>query len=80
MGELLEKVLDTIYNHYTYHCWYSYGNVEEHDTYASFEVYGCSDQGEGSEWTEYWSIDKEGKIYTEDTTYNSYEEFLKEWA
>lgn len=36
-------------------------------------------KGEGSEWIEHWSIDDEGKIYSEDTTYNTYEEFLREW-
>lgn len=80
MSKLLEKVLNTVYNHHTYHNWYSYGNVEEHDSYVSFEVYGHNDQGEGADWIEYWSVDNEGKIYTEDTTYNDYEEFLREWV
>lgn len=46
----------------------------------SFEVHVQSDSGEGYEWEEYWSIDNEGKIYSEDETYNSFEEFLREWA
>ena len=79
MKILLDKVLDTINNHVTYHNWYSYGEIEEYATYVSFDVYGYSDQGEGREWTEHWSIDNEGKIYTEDTTYDNYEEFLREW-
>ena len=79
MKELLDKVLDTINNHVTYHTWYTYGEVEEYEKYVSFEVYGYSDQGEGMEWIEYWSIDSDGKIYTEDTTYNSFEDFAKEW-
>jgi len=80
MKELLEKVLDTIYHYKTYHNWYCYGNVEEHDTYVSFEVYGHSDQGEGADWTECWSIDSAGKIYSEDTVWNCFEDFLTEWT
>lgn len=79
MKELLDKVLDTILNYRTYHNDYYTGNVIEYDNYISFEVYGHSDQGEGSDWTECWSIDNEGRIYTEDTTYENYNEFLKDW-
>jgi hypothetical protein len=45
----------------------------------SFEVHITSDQGESSEWTEHWSIDDKGRIYSENTIYESYEEFLSEW-
>ena len=45
----------------------------------SFEVHVHSDKWEGDDWVEYWSIDNEGKIYSEDTIYNSFEEFAKEW-
>ena len=51
-----------------------------YDTSVSFEVHVTSDQGEGSEWIEIWSIDNDGKIYSEDTIYENYEEFLGEWS
>lgn len=79
LQNLLDKVFDAIYHHRDYHCTYCCGNIEEHDDYFSFEVYGYSDQGEGSEWTECWSIDAKGRIYSEDTTYENYEDFLKDW-
>ena len=77
---LYEKISDVLYGYKSYHCWYLCCNETYYDTSVSFEVHVSSDQGDGSEWIEYWSIDNEGKIYSEDTTYNSFEEFLGEWA
>jgi hypothetical protein len=57
-----------------------YCNETYYDTSVSFEVHVHSDKGDGSEWIEYWYIDNEGKIYSEDTTYDTYEEFLREWV
>lgn len=77
---LYEKISDVLYGYKSYHCWYLCCNETYYDTSVSFEVHVSSDQGDGSEWIEYWYIDNEGKIYSEDTTYNSFEEFLGEWA
>lgn len=77
---LYDKISDVLYGFKSYHCWYLCRNETYYDTSVSFEVYVTSDQGEGSEWIEYWSIDNEGKIYSEDTTYNNFEEFLGEWG
>ena len=80
--ELYEKVTDEVYHHQTYHNWYSYGNDDWKDDgrYVSFEVYGWSDQGEGAEWTEYWAIDSDGNICTEDGIYKTFEEFYSDWS
>lgn len=77
---LYHKISDVLYGFKSYHCWYLCCNEEGGNNSMSFEVHVTSDQGEGSEWIEYWSIDDEGKIYSEDTTYNTYDEFLKEWV
>ena len=77
---LYNKISDVLYGFKSYHCWYLCCNETYYDTSVSFEVHVTSDQGEGSEWIEYWSIDNEGKIYSEDTTYNNFEEFLGEWG
>ena len=50
----------------------SYGTIE-------FNVYGSSDQGDGDEWTEYWSIDTDGKINTGDNVYDNIEDFKRDW-
>ena len=44
-----------------------------------FDVYASSDQGDGEEWTENWSIDSDGKIYTKDNVYNNIEDFKRDW-
>ena len=80
---LYNKISDALYEFYVldgYHCWYYCTNETYYGTSMSFEVHVQSDSGEGYEWEEYWSIDNEGKIYSEDETYNSFEEFLREWA
>lgn len=77
---LYNKISDVLYGFKSYHCWYLCCNETYYDTSVSFEVHVSSDQGDGSEWIEYWYIDNEGEIYSEDTTYNSFEEFLGEWA
>ena len=45
----------------------------------TFEVHIHSDQGKGYDWVEDWVIDDCGRIHSEDTIYESYEEFLREW-
>ena len=76
---LYDKVSDVLYGFKGYHCWYFCCNKTYYDTSVSFEVHVSSDQGDGHEWTEYWYIDDEGRIHSEDTTYENYEEFLGEW-
>ena len=46
----------------------------------TFEVHVHSDKGEGDDWVESWGIDDKGRIYSEDTIYENYEEFLREWV
>lgn len=77
---LYNKISDVLYGFKSYHCWYLCCNETYYDTSVSFEVHVTSDQGEGSEWIEYWSIDNDGKIHSEDTTYNNFEEFSLEWG
>lgn len=76
---LYDKISDVLYGFKSYHCWYCCGDPEIYDNSMSFEVHVHSDKWEGDDWVEYWSIDNEGKISSEDTTYNSFEEFAKEW-
>lgn len=78
--DLYNKISDTLYGFKSYHCWYYCTNETYYGTSMSFEVHVQSDSGEGYEWEEYWRIDNEGKIYSEDETYNNFEEFLREWA
>ena len=80
LENLYEEVTDLIYNYRCYHVWYSHGNKYVFpDGSISFNVYGFSDQGDGDEWTEHWSIDTNGKIYTNENTYDNIEEFKKDW-
>ena len=82
LENLYEEVTDFIYHNSwrSYHVWYSYGNkyVSPNGS-ISFDVYGSSDQGDGDEWTEYWSIDTDGKIYANENVYDNIEEFKKDW-
>ena len=76
---LYDKIRDALYGFKSYYYWYFCCNEEYYNDSMSFEVHITSDQGEGSEWIEYWSIDDNGRIHSEDTIYESYEEFLSEW-
>lgn len=76
---LYDKIRDALYGFKSYYYWYFCCNEEYYNDSMSFEVHITSDQGKGSEWIEHWSIDDKGRIYSEDTIYESYEEFLKEW-
>lgn len=79
--DLYWKVVEVIDDYRDYHTSYSAGINEWNDdqTYLSFEVKGWSDQGDGAEWTEYWSINNKGQIFGEDILYENFEEFKKEW-
>ena len=80
--DIYEEISDFIYHHNwrSYHCSYYCGEVNfSTSTSIHFDVYGASDQGEGTEWTEHWSLDYDGKIYTEDDVYNSIEDFKRKW-
>ena len=82
LSELFDKVTTDIYNYSSYHVWYTYGNEywAKDYSYVTFEVYGHSDQGHGADWTEYWSINSDGWIYTEDNIYKTYEDFKNNWG
>lgn len=82
--ELLEKVRKIINNYYGYHVRYLACYDEEwgpNDAWVTFRVYGFSDQGEGSEWTEEWEINNDGtiRIVDDDRTYKDFEEFKSNW-
>ena len=78
-NNLYNKVSDVLYGFKSYHCWYLCCNEEYYGNSMSFEVHVTSDQGKGSEWIEYWSIDAKGRIQSEDAIYENYEEFLSKW-
>ena len=80
--KIYEEISDFINNNSwrSYHNCYSCGSAELISTDTiEFKVYGSSDQGYGNEWTEYWSIDNNGKIYTEDNVYDNIEDFKIDW-
>lgn len=80
--ELFEKVTRLVDSNDTdYHCSYSCGEETWSDDgmRVMFEVHGFSDQGEGSEWTENWGIESDGRIYADDMIYDTFEEFEKDW-
>ena len=82
MKNIYEEISDFIYhnNWRDYHCSYYCGEVNfSTATYIEFDVYVTSDQGDGDEWTEHWSIDTNGKIFTKYDVYNSIEDFKREW-
>lgn len=77
---IYNKIRDVLYGFKSYHCWYLCCNETYYDKSVSFEVHVHSDKDDGDDWVECWSIDDKGRIYSEDTTYNSLEEFLGEWS
>ena len=79
---IYEEISDFIYNNNwrSYHIWYTCGSVDViSNSTIEFEVYGSSDQGDGDEWIEHWSIDTNGKIYTKENVYDNIEEFKRDW-
>lgn len=81
LEELYDKVVDVINHHYDYHCNYccDSSSVCWNKTYVTFDVRGCSDQGSGYEWTEYWCIYNDGNIYADGVPYTNFEEFKHNW-
>lgn len=77
---LYDKISDVLYGFKSYHCWYFCCNKEYYGNLMYFELHVSSDKGDGDDWVEEWSIDDEGRIHSEDTTYNSFEEFLEDWS
>lgn len=77
---LYDKISNILYGFKSYHCWYFCCNPEYYDGSMSFEVHVHSDKDEGDDWEEHWSIDDKGRIYSEETIYENYEEFLGEWS
>jgi hypothetical protein len=79
--EIADKVRDVLYerNPHSYHYWYSYGDIEEYDSYASFEVYVHSDKWEGDDWTEDWCVYDDGSICSPDKVWKNIDEFLTYW-
>ena len=80
--DLVGKVKTAISNYERYHVSYYPSSNEERgkaNSYVRFEVQGHSDQGEGSDWTEYWTINSDGTIYADGETYKNYEEFMSKW-
>ena len=76
---LYNKISDALYEYEDYHCRYYCSDETYYGTSMTFEVHIHSDQGEGYDLVEYWVIDDCGRIHSEDTIYESYEEFLREW-
>ena len=82
LEELYGKVVDIINNHNDYHCTWCVINRSEtwYEDSVSFDVHGWSDQGYGSEWTEYWSIYSDGRIFRDGEIYKNFEEFKGDWT
>ena len=83
LEKLYDDVFDIINNHKDYHCSY-YCDSKSADwskdgSYVSFDVHGYSDQGCGSEWTEYWCIYNDGKILRDSEWYNTFNDFKNDW-
>lgn len=76
---LYDKISDALYEYEDYHCSYYCSGETYNGTSITFEVHGHSDQGDGHDWVEDWRIDECGRIHSEDTIYENYEEFLKEF-
>lgn len=79
---LLDRVKAVIDNYNSYYVWYSVSPEEtwnENGSYVTFEVFGYSDQDEGSNWTEYWSIDNTGRIVRDGEIYENFDEFKDNW-
>ena len=76
---LYNKISDALYEYEDYHCQYYCSDETYRETSMTFEVHIHSDQGEGYDWVEDWVIDDCGRIHSEDTIYESYEEFLRDW-
>ena len=80
--EIYEEISSFLYNNRwcSYYVWYICGDVKFiSDNIIEFDVYASSDQGDGDQWTENWSIDSDGKIYTKDNVYNNIEDFKRDW-
>ena len=75
---LLDKVKTDIDNYSSYHIWYSVSSEESWDEkggYVTFEVFAYSDQCDGSDWTEDWSINDDGTIVRDGVVYENYNDF-----
>ena len=82
LHKIYEEISDFIYKNSfrSYHIWYTCGSAEViSDGTIEFYVYGSSDQGDGDEWVELWSIDTNGKIYTKNNVYDNIEDFKRDW-
>ena len=76
---LYNKISDVLYEYEDYHCQYYCSDETYRGNSMTFEVHIHSDQGKGYDWVEDWVIDDCGRIHSEDTIYESYEEFLRDW-
>lgn len=83
LAKLFDKVKDVIRNNSSYHVFYCYGDEDWalDGLSVSFKVYGYSDQDDGADWTEYWSIYSDGTISnSEGDCWKTFEDFEREWA
>lgn len=78
--DILEKVQNCISGWHSYHVFYCVGSEQWFDSYVTFTVFGYSDQGEGSEWTENWCIYSDGSISGDHEIYNNFDEFERDWT
>ena len=79
--ELYDKISDVFWHYQSYHCTYlSKDPMIWGDGTLTFDVYGWSDQGDGSEWIENWGIREDGSIWSEDETYKDFTDFEQRWG
>ena len=77
LEEIYDKVSDVINRNPSYHVDYICHDKYYENGSIFFNVLCISDQGEGSEWEEYWSIDCDGRIHGCEEIYENFEDFLK---
>lgn len=82
LDKLYDKVTSVINNYESYHVYYWCNNEYWYPNGegVQFEVHGHSDQGSGADWCETWTISSNGAISSEDTRWDTFEQFEADWV
>ena len=82
LEDIYRKIVKVIDGNHSYHNFYNCDFYEwrQDGSRLTFKVYGSSDQGYGSEWTEYWTIYDDGSISnSEGDNWKDFEDFESNW-